>query len=97
MKAEIRKPALMVATRKQGLRGRYRAQVLLVVLLTAGMTLLTAALDFRSAWNMVWMLALPFVLGFIFNRDAERGAFMAMALTIVAFVTASATGVLIGY
>jgi hypothetical protein len=87
---------LMAMTRSWSLKGLYGAQVLLIALMTAGFTLLATAVDFRSGWNMLWMLALPFALGFILNRDAARGAFMAMALTIVAFVVTTLTGGLLG-
>jgi hypothetical protein len=72
-------------------------QVGIVALAAAGSTIATSWVGFRSAWNIVWMILLPFAAGFACNRDAQRGAFMAMALTLVAVAVATLTGGLLGY
>jgi hypothetical protein len=79
------------------LKGRYLIQIGIVAFVMAGLTALMLAVGVRSGWNLVWVLLLPFGMGFAFNRDAQRGAFMAMALTLVAFVVEMLTGVLLGY
>jgi len=79
------------------LKGRYLTQVGVVMLVTVGLTVLMTAFNFRSGWSIVWMLLLPFALGFAFNRDAQRGSFMAMVLTAAAFAVTTITGGLLGY
>lgn len=74
----------------------YATQVCLVTLLSAVLTYATAILNFRTPWNGVWMILIPFVLGFVFNRDAERGSFMAMVLMSVSLLTVMAAGFALG-
>ncbi|HZF41898.1 MAG TPA: hypothetical protein VEZ48_00625 [Sphingomonadaceae bacterium] len=38
-----------------------------------GALLITNALNFRSGWNLLWMIAIPFGVARLFDRGFDRG------------------------
>jgi hypothetical protein len=77
-------------------RHPYAAQIAGVALFSAVLTFLTVTLNYRTGWNLAWMLILPFFLGFLLNRDLERGAFMAMVLPVISFLAVIIAGAMAG-
>ncbi len=48
--------------------------LLAVVTILLGIAMLTVdALNYRSGWNLLWMLAIPFGVARAFDRGFERG------------------------
>lgn len=74
------------------LRHRYAAQIALALLLSALFTYGTIVLSVPpSPWNLLWMVALPALLGLALNRG-PRQPVMALALLFTSLIATTIVG-----
>ncbi len=74
------------------LRHRYAAQIVLALLVSALFTYGTIILSVPpSPWNLLWMIALPTLLGLALNRGA-RQLVMALALPFASLIATTVVG-----
>jgi hypothetical protein len=72
-----------------------------VVTLLVGVAMLTVdALNYRSGWNLLWMLAIPFVVARLFDRGFDRDGgvwpLMGLYLLLWSWLAMGALGMLFG-
>lgn len=82
----------MTETENVLLRHRYAGQIVLALLVSALFTYGTIILSVPpSPWNLLWMIALPALLGLALNRGAKQ-LIMAFALPFASLIATTVVG-----
>lgn len=75
---------------------RFSVQLGLVAVLMAGLTLATDYANFRSPWNLVWMLVPPFIIARLFDQGEGVWPLTGLYLLVGGFMAMVGTAALFG-